>query len=300
MPIEIEKHYVNTYKNTVQMLSQQMISKTESLVTVQQCNGNGAAVADQYGSVNARRKTERHEDTKYTETPRARRWLQPQEYYSAELVDQSDIIRLLTDPKSSLAQAHVAAMNRAKDSEFFTNIFAAAQVGELPTSGTAAYSTAGDVAADFEVPGTPSGLSPAKLIRAKELFMSRFVDVDAEPLTVVIPSRGWAGMFGQTSFTSSDFNTNKPLVSAPTAIPYAGMNLVTIDHVDFPRNGTTTWNCPVFAKSGVVMGIWQDIDVEVQKHPLKVSSYEVKVTGRWAVTRVEEAKVATVLIRHAA
>ena len=50
MPVEIEKHYVNTYKNTVQMLSQQMLSKTEQLVSVQQCTGNGAAAASAGGS----------------------------------------------------------------------------------------------------------------------------------------------------------------------------------------------------------------------------------------------------------
>jgi hypothetical protein len=298
MSTEIEKHYVQTYKNTISLLAQQRQSKLSSLLNVQSCTGVGAAVADQYGTVTARRKTERHEDTKYSDTPRARRWLVPQEYYSAELVDKSDIIRMLTDPKSPLAEVHVAAMNRAKDSEFFTQIFAAAATGENPTSGTTAFpASANDTAADLEVPSTPSGLSPAKLVNQKLKFIQRFVDVDNEPLTVIIPGKGWADMFGQTSFTSSDFNTNKPLVNAPTAVPYAGMNLVTVEHADFPVNSTTEWLLPVFAKSGVVMGVWQDIEVEVQKHPLKVSSWEVKVTARFGVTRVEEAKVGRLRIK---
>ena len=298
MSTEIEKHYIQTYKNTVQLLSQQKRSKLESLLNIQTLQGNAAAVADQYGTVTARKKTERHEDTKYSDTPRDRRWLLPQEYYSAELVDKSDIIRMLTDPKSPLAEVHVAAMNRAKDSEFFTNIFASAATGELPTSGTTAYTTGNDTAADLELPATPSGLSPAKLIDQKKKFLQRFVDIESEALTVIIPAKGWADMFGQTQFTSGDYNRDRPLVDAPLGVPYAGMNLVTLEHADFPVNSTTEWYLPVFCKSGVVMGVWQDIEVEVQKHPLKVSSYEVKVTSRFAVTRVEEAKVGRIKIKY--
>jgi hypothetical protein len=293
MSTVIETHYVNQYKNTVSLLAQQRRSVMESILPVQPCSGQGSVVADQFGSVVARRKMDRHEDTKYSDTPRARRWLQPVEYYSAELVDKSDIIRLLTDPKSSLAEVHVAAMNRAKDAEFLTNIFAAAATGELPTSGTAAYTTGNDIALNA------SGLTPAKLIEAHAGLMNRFVDTTAERPYVIIPVKGWQDMFGQSTFTSGDFNNSKPLQDAPRqGIVYGGMELVTLPHVDFPRVSTTEWLCPVFVPSGVVMGVWQDLEVEVQKHPLKVSSYEVKVTARFAVTRTEEAKVGRIRIQQ--
>lgn len=304
MSVEIEKHYVQTYQNTVQMLAQKMLSQTEQLVTVQPCSGVGAAIADQFGAVTAKKKTERHEDTKYSDTPRDRRWLMPSEYYSAELVDKSDVIRLLTDPQSSLARVHVAAMNRAKDQEFFDQIFALANRGELPTTGTVAYNTGNDLAADIEVSGTPAGLTVTKLIKGKQGFIDRFVDLSGDPLAILVPGKGWADMFGQTQFTSSDYNGSataggKPLNDMSQNINFGNINIATVAHAGFTANGTTEWYCPMFVKSGVVMGVWQDIEVEVQKVPQKVSSYEVKVTGRWAVTRVEEAKVARVKIKYA-
>jgi hypothetical protein len=299
MSTEIEKHYVQTFKDNVMLLSQQTKSKLEGFVTVQPCTGFGAAVADQYGSVKARKKTERHEDTKYSDTPRDRRWLVPQEYYSAELVDKSDILRMLTDPQSNLVRVHVAAMNRAKDSEILTNVFASARRGEQPTSGTVAYDTGNDIATDIDLAGTPSGLSPFKLVKAKGRLMRNKVDLDSEGTpTCVVNTKGWEDLFGQTQYVSGDFNGQKPMAEAPTSIYYGGSNLVQIEHDDFPVNGTTDYQCPYFVKGGIVLGVWQDIEVEVQKHPLKVSSWEVKVTARFAATRVEEAKVARVRIKY--
>ena len=100
MSTEIEKHYVPTFKNNLELLAQQRLSKLEGLVTVVPCEGLAVAVRDQYGLVTARRKTERHEDTKYSDTPRGRRWLTPIEFYTAELYDESDLQRMLTDPQS--------------------------------------------------------------------------------------------------------------------------------------------------------------------------------------------------------
>lgn len=291
MPTDIERHYVNQYTQTVSLLAQQRRSIMESIIPTQPCSGQGAVVADQFGTVTARRKMDRHEDTKYSDTPRARRWLQPVEYYSAELVDKSDIIRLLTDPKSPLADVHVAAMNRAKDAEFLLNAFAAAATGELPTSATTGYNTGNDTLL------AASGLTPAKLIDAHAKMLDRFVDTTAEKPIAIIPVKGWQDMYGNTQFTSADFNNSKPMQDAPRmGISYGGVEMVVLPHIDFPRESTNEWFCPVFVPSGFVMGVWQDMEVEVQKHPLKVSSYEVKVTARFAVTRVEEAKVGRIRI----
>lgn len=298
MSTEIEKHYIQTFKDNVMLLSQQTESVLSPYVTVQPCSGAGAAVADQYGSVLARKKIARHEDTKYSDTPRARRCLVPQEYYSAELVDKSDMLRMLSDPQSQLVKVHVAAMNRAKDSEILKSVFASALIGEQPTSGMVAYDTNNDIATDVDLVGTPSGLSPFKLVKAKGRLLRNKVDLGSTVPSCFINTKAWEDMFGQSQFISGDFNSGKPLTSASTAIGYAGANLVPIEHDDFPVNGTTDWQCPYFVKDGVVLGVWQDLEVEVSKHPLKVSSWEVKCTARFAATRVEEAKMVRVRIKY--
>lgn len=297
---EIETHYVDTFKNNVELLAQQRVSKLESLVDSQPCEGKACAVRDQYGSVEVREKTERHEDTKYSETPRARRWLVPKEFYSSELYDKSDLIRMLSDPQSPLVQAHVAAMNRAKDMVILAAFFGSAPTGETPTSGTTAYATANDIAADVDVSGTPSGLSAFKLIKAKAALMVNQVDVDYEVPNCVIPTKGWADLFGVQQFTSGDYNAQKPLASAPTSIYFGGTNLTQIERSDFPVNSTTEWYLPYFVKSGVVLGKWSEMEVSVQRHPTKVSSWEVKVIQHFNAVRVDEKKVARLKIKYGA
>lgn len=298
MSTNIETHYVQTYKNNVELLSQQRKSKLEAYVTVQPCEGLACAVRDQYGSVTVREKTLRHEDTKYTDTARARRWLLPREFYTAELYDKSDLVRMLTDPQSPLVMAHVAAMERAKDSVILGAYFAASATGEQPTSGTTAYDTANNVAADLETPSTPSGMSVRKALRGKRILIGNKVDIDMEVPSILVNEKGWEDMFGDVTHTSGDYNSNKPLMQAPTAVFAAGSNFVTLSHADFPANSTTEWYCPQWVKSGMVLGTWSDMEVTVERVPGKVSSWEVKVVSRFAATRVDEKKVNRIAIKY--
>lgn len=298
MSTEIEKLYAPTFKNNVVLLSQQRKSKLQALVSEQPCEGNACAVQDQYGTINVREKTERHEDTKYSDTPRARRWLVPREFYTAELYDKSDVVRMLTDPQSPLIQVHMAGMERAKDSVILGCAFAAAPTGETALSGTTPYDTNNDIAADIDLTGTPSGLSPFKLTKSKGRLLRNKVDLEANGVpNCVIPTKAWEDLFGAVQFISTDYNPNKPLQQAPTSIYYGGANLTQIEHVDFPVNSVTEYYLPYFVKSAIVLGSWSDLEVTVQRHPLKVSSYEVKVTQRFNAVRVEEAKVVRTKIK---
>lgn len=300
MSTEIEKHYVPTFKHNVELLAQQKKSRLESLVTVVPCEGLAVAVRDQYGLVNARRKTERHEDTKYSDTARSRRWLTPIEFYTAELYDESDLQRMLMDPQSPLIEVHTAAMNRAKDGLVLGAVFAAAPTGETATTGTTVYDTGNDLAANLEDGSTAAGLTPTKLIRLKGRLMKNKVDVDTEVPSLIMPTVAWEDLFGAATFTSADYNNNKPLVSAPTSINYSGINLTQIEHADFPVNSTTEHYCPGFVKSGIVLGVWGGRQVTVQRLPGKVSSWEVKIIERFNAVRVEEAKVVRVKTKYRA
>lgn len=298
MSTQIETLYAPTFKNNVELLAQQRKSRLEPYVTVQPCEGVACAVRDQYGTVEAKTKTERHEKTKYSDTPRARRWLVPQEVYTAEMYDKSDVVRMLTDPQSPLVMAHVAAMERAKDRVILQAFFAAAITGETVSSGTTAYSTANDVAADLEVTSTPAGLTPAKLIRGKRLLIANKVDVDMEVPTCLIDDKAWEDLFGVTTVISGDYRNNKPLEQAPTGMFIAGSNLVSLSHADFPVNGTTERYLPQWVKSGMVLGVWSDREVTVRPVADTVSSWEIKIVERFAATRVDEKKVNRIKIKY--
>lgn len=298
MSTQAETLYAPTFKNNVELLAQQRKSRLEPYVIVQPCEGVACAVRDQYGSVTAKKKTERHEKTKYSDTPRARRWLIPQEFYTAEMYDKSDVVRMLTDPQSPLVLAHVAAMERARDSVILQAFFAPAVTGETVTSGTTNYDTNNDVAADLELTGTPSGLGPKKLIRGKRKLIANKVDTDMEVPTVLVDDKAWEDMFGETTFVSNDYNATKPLVSAPTAIFHSGSNLLTLSHDDFPVNGTTERYLPQWVKSGMVLGVWSDREITVRPVQDTVSSWEIKIVERFAACRTDEKKVNRIKIKY--
>ena len=115
---------------------------------------------------------------------------------------------------------------------------------------------------------------------------------------MAINTKAWEDMFGQAVFTSNDYNASKPMNDAPTAINYGGTTLVQIEHDDFPVNGTTEWYLPCWTKSGMVLGKWTEMKVEVTRVPGKVSSWEVKVRQSFGATRVEEAKVVRQKIKY--
>lgn len=299
--VAIEEHHKLTYANTIKLLSQQTKSNIERHVTVQPCSGTSAVVADYYGSKKARKQTERFEKTKHDETPRQRRWLSPCVYYSAEKVEGSDILRILTDPKPALASVQIASLERAIDSEFFQQIFADAVQGQTPGAiAPASLPVGNNVAADFELSGTASGLGPLKLIEAVRQLISRYVQIGgADTPKVGINSKAWSDMFGQQTFTSGDYNKrDKPLADAPTDINYGGCDLVLCEHEDFPKNSTTELVLPCWVPSGVVLGKWSEVQVETNKIPDEVDSWEIKVLRRFAVTRTEEAKVVRIRIKQ--
>lgn len=298
---EIEKHYVDTFNNTVDLLAQQEKSILEPLVLTQPCKGKTCAVKDFTGQIEAREKTERFEKTKYSETPRYRRWLAPRTFYTAEKFDGDDVIRMLTDPESSLAKGHVAAMNRCKDGVIISQFFAAARTGELPTSGTTAYDTNMDVAADFDLTGTPSGLSPFKLIKMKSLYIAQQVDPDRNKPFAIMNSKAYLDLHlpGSTSYTSGDYNNKKPLQEASSMIDFGGHNLVSLDHIQQPKNGATEWYLPSWQKDGMVLGIWAGRKVTVKPVPDEVDSFEIKIVEKYAACRVDEKKVGRVKIKFA-
>ena len=48
------------------------------------------------------------------------------------------------------------------------------------------------------------------------------------------------------------------------------------------------WMVPVFAKSGVALGLWNDIQATVDRRPDKRNSWQVYVTATLGAARLEE------------
>jgi hypothetical protein len=276
------------YKSTVEHLLQQRGSKFRGAVMEDSYHGKSGAAVNQLGAVTAVAKTTRHADTPLIETPQDKRWVFPTDYEWADLIDDQDKLRIIADPTSPYAINGAMALGRAIDDLIITAATGTSLTGEDGTTSTTfpAGQTAGT---------TAGGLTIAKLREAMQLLIAAEVDVDNEPLWCAIGAQQHDDLLGQTQAVSLDF-TNKPVLVDGRIRAFMGFNF--IDSQRLALSGTdrtvVTW-----AQSGLHLGLWNDINVQISDRADKSYSTQVYVKGTFGATRIEEKKVVAITCSEA-
>jgi len=288
MSNEILDWSVIDYKSTVELLLQQRGSKFRSAVMEDSYHGKSGAAVNQIGAVTAQERTTRHADTPLIETPHDRRWVFPTDYEWADLIDDQDKLRVIADPTSPYAINGAMSLGRAMDDLIVTAATGTSLTGENGTTSTAfpAGQTAGT---------TAGGLTVVKLREAMQLLIAAEVDVDNEPLFCAIGAQQHDDLLGQTQAISLDF-TNKPVLVDGRIKAFMGFNF--IDSQRLALSGTNrTVIC--WAKSGLHLGVWNDINARITERDDKSYSTQVYVKGTFGATRVEEEKVVAITCSEA-
>jgi hypothetical protein len=316
MSYSVNTAFVQQYSTNVMMLLQQQGSKLRSAVNTMSFVGKAASVAEQFGQVNPVRNQSRHSDTPLISTPQDKRWLYPNDYDWADLIDNQDKLRMLIDPTSSYAMAGAWAMGRAIDDEIIAGFFGNNNTGENGTTAVATLygysytspngtttSNAQSVAATVGA-SAATGLNIAKLRRAKRILMEGFVDVDNDQLFCVISAKQHDDLLNEAQAISLDYNS-KPVLVDGRISSFMGFNFILSERI--PGGGSynnlaglstgtssgqyttnSQWLVPCFAKSGVALGMWNDIQSSIDRRPDKRNSYQVYVTGTFGACRLEE------------
>ena len=288
MSNEILDWSVIDYKSTVEHLLQQRGSKFRGTVMEDSYHGKSGAAVNQLGAVTAQAKTTRHADTPLIETPHDKRWVYPTDYEWADLIDDQDKLRVIADPTSPYAINGAMALGRAMDDLVITAATGTSKTGEDGTTSTAfpAGQTAGT---------TSGGLTVVKLREAMQLLIAAEVDVDNEPLYCAIGAQQHDDLLGQTQAISLDFTT-KPVLVDGRIKAFMGFNF--IDSQRLALSGTDrTVVC--WAKSGLHLGLWNDINVQISDRADKSYSTQVYVKGTFGATRIEEKKVVAITCSEA-
>ena len=294
MSVNVNVAFVQTYSTNVQMLLQQQGSRLRDSVNVMPLTGKAATVAEQFGSVAPVKNSGRHSDTPLISTPQDKRWIFPNDYDWADLIDNQDKLRMLIDPASPYAMAGAWAMGRAIDDEVIGAFFGDAKTGENGTTTTTF--PAGQIVANTVGATAATGLNVAKLRAAKKLLLQSEVDVDNVPLYIAINAVQHDNMLGDPQVNSTDYNNRAVLVDGKIA-SFVGFNFIhserTFGSPSCTQPGTVagTYKIPVWAKSGVVLGMWNDVSTSVDRRADKRNSHQVYVTGTFGATRVEELQV---------
>jgi len=288
MSNEILDWSVIDYKSTVEHLLQQRGSKLRMCVMEDTYHGKAGAAVNQLGAVTAVAKTTRHADTPLIETPQDKRWVYPTDYEWADLIDDQDKLRIIADPTSPYAINGAMALGRAMDDIIITAATGTSKTGEDGSTSTTFPSAQ-------TATTTAGGLTVAKLREAMQLLIAAEVDVDNEPLYCAIGAQQHDDLLGETQAVSLDF-TNKPVLVDGRIKAFMGFNF--IDSQRLALSGTDrTAIC--WAKSGLHLGIWNDINVQISDRADKSYSTQVYVKGTFGATRVEEKKVVAITCSEA-
>ena len=285
MSTQITTAFVEQYSANIQMLSQQMGSLLRDAVRNESVVGKDAYF-DQIGKVTAVLKTSRHSDTPQIDTPHSRRIVSLADYEFADLIDQQDKVRLLIDPTSSYAKAAAYAMGRAMDDVIIAAALGTANTG-VSCGTPVTFPAANIVAANLG--GT--GMNIEKLASAKQILDAGDVDPSIKRHIIVSPQE-IADLLNSTTVTSSDFNTVKALVHGEID-SFMGFKF----HVSnrLVDNGAANTQCIAFAEDGILLGIGKDVTARIDERADKSYATQVYYCQTIGATRMEEAKVVSVL-----
>lgn len=283
--------FVQQYSTNIAMLLQQQGSRLRGAVMEHGFVGKAATVVEQFGAVTPVKNLARHSDTPLISTPQDRRWVYPTDYDWADLIDSQDKLRMLIDPTGPYTQAGVMAMGRAMDDEIINGFFGTNNTGENGT--TAVTFPSGQIVAANVGASANTGLNVAKLRAAKKLLMQAEVDIDNDQLFVAITAQQHDNLLNEVQAISLDY-TDRPVLVEGRIRAFMGFNFIHSERIpggpSYAGSISTggLYYVPCWAKSGLALGMWNDVQASVDKRPDKRNSWQVYVTATVGACRTEE------------
>lgn len=279
MSVQITTAFVEQYKSNVFHLAQQKGSKLRDAVRTESVVGK-SHFFERIGSTAAVKRTSRHADTPRVDTPHSRRKVTMDDYDWADLIDDSDKVRLLISPQSEYAKAGAYAMGRTMD-----DVIIAAATGNA-FGGVSGGSTIA-LPAGQKIAHGSTGLTIAKLISAKETLDAANVDPD-EGRTLVCSAKQISDLLGTTQITSADFNSVKALVQGDIDT-FMGFKFIRSERLGTDSNGNR--QVLAFTNTSIGLALGKDIQTKISERADKNYSTQVYLCMTIGATRVEDEKV---------
>ena len=290
MSANIPTFYAREYSTNVQLLLQQRGSKLRMAVDEGSYIGDQASPVDQLGAVEATQVTSRFAPMSRVDAATDRRWVFPTDYELPQLIDSFDKLRLLTDPESKYVENAVLGMGRKIDTVIITAFTAAAMTGV--NGATSTSRTAGNEI-DVAVGGSNSRLNVAKLHGVRELILANHIDMDNDPCFVGITAKDDSALLKEIEVISTQFKGgDAPVLRDGKLERFLGLYFIHCQLIETVAAGTNEVTLPVWAKSGMHLGVWGDINVTIDRRT-DLSSIPWQAYAKLTVgaTRLEENKV---------
>jgi hypothetical protein len=279
----VTEAFAQQFADTFKLVAQQMPSRLESAVMLEPNIRGISKTVNRLGRRTANRRTARHSDTPLNDQPHSTRFIDLFDWEDGDLIDDQDKLRMLVDPTSDYLKGMIAALNRAKD-----QVVIDAAVGAARSA--AATTVALPAGQRILVAGT--GLTKAKIFQAKRFFRRAEADEESgEELYFVYSAAAMADVLADTQLTSADFQAVQMIQQGSLKGTWMGFRWIPSELL--PIASTTRTNI-AFAKSGICLGMGEDIVTKVGEDPSKSFATRVYAKMTIGAVRVEEEKVVAV------
>lgn len=289
MSVNLPTHFVQQYSTNVDLLLQQQGSKLRNAVTVGNYVGKAASPVNQIGKVEMQAVTTRFAAMGRVDAPTDRRWVYPSDFDLPQLIDSFDKLRMITDPSSEYVRNAALAAGRQFDRLICSAFTGTAKTGESGATSTS-FTAANEV--DVAVGGANSKLNLAKLREVKRLMMANHVDFDMEEAYVGITAADHDALLGEIQIISSDYNGGAPVLRDGKITSFMGFNFIHCELIETALAGTNEVTLPVWVKSGMHLGLWNDMTHAVSiREDLQGRPWQLYTSMTAGATRLEENKV---------
>lgn len=331
MSVNITDQMVKMYSDNVSLLVQQQGSRLRNAVRLETGKIGEEYYMDRLKKTSAQLITARHADTPLIDTVHDRRRVTPQDFDWGDLIDTTDILRVLADPQSMYVRNGAAAMSRAMDQVIIDAAFADVSVGKA--AGSTASWPASSVAADglpetsavsnggvcgiVRVNNAPYGgsntsntsLTVDKLIAARKILMQNeainYNEGQDPNLFIVCTADEIASLLKETEVGSVDYNSVRALVEGRVDT-FMGFRFIQTELVNTRTLGTvntetpTINRCMAFHRDGLGLCVWRDITGRSDVRPDKRYANQMYLTMTIGAVRLEEDRVVEIECKQGA
>ncbi len=284
------------YKTQASLVLQQTVSRFTDTVEVEggYVGKNGVVISHMFpleaDEVNVRRQTIVPKDPLTDRTI-----VHPRIFALPQMIDQADQLETALDLKSPQMRTMDAAMNRKKDLVIRDAWFGTRYSGE--TGATQNTFPASQVIAVDEAASAATGLTVPKFIKLNELAITNEIDLDTDPLTMIIGPKQYTSLFKEVEFTSKEYR-DTAVYENGRLTAFMGIRLKTSNLLQTDSNNYRMLPC--YPKSGMHLAIWQDMTTDIrQRGDLDLLPWQLYGWFMVNATRTEDKRVFKVLCSEA-
>jgi hypothetical protein len=257
----VDNIFVSTYESILRHLAQQMPSRLRAKVTERGVDSEEHNW-ERLGTAEAQVKSTRLQATPVQDWPWSRRVSVPVTYDTGDSTEQEDIVQMIIDPNSNLAQSQGYAMRRAYDDE----IISAATGTALDGLGVANPFPAAQKVFGVTVDVYDTSLNFDLITQVTERFLDNDIDPD-EPKCFVIGPVQARKLLQLTEATSADFNAVRPLQTMGYVDNWMGYQWIVSTRLNHPTAPGTDIDCFVMTKKALGLQVNRDITSRIAEDP---------------------------------